>query len=556
MSEKFVFTVRNLTKHYGQTLILDNINLSFYHGAKIGIVGGNGAGKSTLLRIMAGQDKDFEGTAQPIKNMRVGYVPQEPRLEAGLSVKENLRLAFKDMTKKLDRFEAIGTEMENPDLDGDKMQDLMDEMARLQDEIDAAEGWELDRQLELAADALFLPGDDVDVGTLSGGEARRVYLCRTLLEKPDLLLLDEPTNHLDAETVSWLEQHLRDYQGTVIIVTHDRYFLDNITKWILEIDRCKGIPYEGCYSSWLEQKAARLEMEGKKQESHRRVLTRELEWIRSSPAGRRSKQKARVDNYEKLSAEEFAPNEESAVIQIPPGRPLGQRVIVAENLNKAYGDNVLFKDFNLDIPPGALVGVVGPNGAGKTTLFRMILGEEHPDSGVLYIGPSVEPSHVSQTRDELNDEKTIYEEITDGKDHIDLGGREVSSRVYVGRFNFRGSEQQRRVGTLSGGERNRVHLAKLLRRGGNLLLLDEPTNDLDTDTMRVLEQGLASFTNCALIISHDRFFLDRICTHLLVFEGDGKVSFQEGGFAEYMERKGKSGLDMENRRARYRRFRL
>ena len=557
MSDKFVFTTRDLEKSYGQKKILARINLSFFAGAKIGIVGENGSGKSTLLRIMAGIDQKFDGYAAPAKNVRIGYVPQEPHLDTSMSVRENLLLAFAGMLAKLKRFDEISKAMEDPELDTDKMQTLMDEMAVLQDEIDAEKGWELDRQVEQAADALFIPDENADVTKLSGGELRRVFLCRTLLEKPDILLLDEPTNHLDAETISWLENHLREYPGTVIIVTHDRYFLDNITRWILELDRTRGIPFEGNYSSWLEQKARRLEEEGRKAADHQKSLQSELEWIRSSPGARRGHNMARVRNYEQLAQQNFEVREDSLDIQIPPGPHLGDKVITLEGVSKSYGARTLFDKFDLVVPPGAIVGIIGPNGVGKTTLFRMIVGTEQPDAGTVTLGQTVKLSHVDQNRDVLNDNKTIYEEISDGLDFIELGGRKLSSRAYVGRFNFKGADQQKRVGTLSGGERNRVHLAKLLRRGGNVLLLDEPTNDLDTDTLRHLEEGLRGFPSCALVISHDRFFLDRICSHLLAFEGEGNPVWYEGGFSEYEEKKLAQNADpYANRRARYRKLRL
>jgi ATP-binding cassette ChvD family protein len=436
------------------------------------------------------------------------------------------------------------------------MEKLMDEMASIQDQLDAEEAWELDRQIDMAADALFLPDDNVDVGTLSGGELRRVFLCKTLLEKPDLLLLDEPTNHLDAETVFWLENHLKTYDGAVIIVTHDRYFLDRITQWILEIDRTKGIPFEGNYSSWLEQKAQRLEMEKKSSTSQKRILAKELEWIRSSPSGRQSKNKARVQNYEKLSQGQFEIDESSVEIQIPPGPHLGNKVIQFNGVHKSFGDKDLLKDVNFDVPAGAIVGIIGPNGAGKTTLFRMIMGQQQPDRGHIDIGETVKLSYVDQSRDTLTGNNTIYDEIREGKDSIKLEGKEIHARAYVSRFNFKGQDQQKKVDNLSGGERNRVHLAKLLKRGGNVLLLDEPTNDLDTETLRYLEEGLSNFKSCALIISHDRYFLDRVCTHLIAFEGDGSVIWYEGGFDEYERAKQKEtkGNLFENRRARYRKL--
>ena len=556
MPDKFVFTCRDLCKNYDNFQVLKNINLSFYAGAKIGIVGENGAGKSTLLKIMAGIDDKIDGYASPAKGVKVGYVPQEPCLDSGLSVKENLKLAFSETNKMLDRFDEISGLMET-DVSPEEMEKLMDEMAKIQDTLDATDGWELDRQIELAADALFLPDDNADVGSLSGGEARRVFLCRMLLEKPDILLLDEPTNHLDAETVYWMENHLREYEGTVVIVTHDRYFLDRITKWILEIDRGRGIPFEGNYSSWLKQKAERMEQAGKKNDSQKRMLKKELEWIQSSPSGRRSKSKARINEYETLSRNNFEIEENSLEIQIPPGPHLGNKVIRFEGVNKNFGDQLIFKDFDIDIPPGAIVGIIGPNGVGKTTFFRMIIGEEQPDSGSIDIGETVKLSYVDQSRDSLNGENTIYDEIREGKDYVELGNREMHARAYVSRFNFKGQDQQKKVDKLSGGERNRVHLAKLLKRGGNVILLDEPTNDLDTETLRYLEEGLTNFGSCALIISHDRYFLDRICTHLIAFEGNGQVNWYEGGFEEYEARKEKEGANLfENRRAKYKKLHL
>lgn len=555
MSEKFVFSCRDLSKFYGDVQVLKNINLSFYVGAKIGIVGENGAGKSTLLKIMAGIDKKIDGDAEPLKNMRVGYVPQEPQMQAGTTVKENLESAFSGTMKKLSRFDEISAKL-GEELAADEMDSLMDEMAKIQDELDANGGWEIDRQIQLAADALFLPDDNEDVGNLSGGEARRVFLCKTLLEKPELLLLDEPTNHLDAETVYWLENHLKEYAGTVVIVTHDRYFLDNITKWILEIEDGRARPFEGGYSDWLEEKAKQMANSGKKQEKHRKILARELEWVRSSPKGRSAKNKARVRDYESMSNQSFQIDESSVEIQIPPGPPLGNKVIHFDNVNKSFGDNKLIENFSVEIPRGAIVGIIGPNGAGKTTLFRMIMGEETPDSGEVSKGDTVSLSYVDQSRDDLNAENSIYDEIRDGKETIQLGDRELHARSYVSRFNFKGPMQNKKVGKLSGGERNRVHLAKLLKSGGNVLLLDEPTNDLDTGTLRYLEEGLQNFSSCALIISHDRYFLDRVCSHLLVFEGDGKVIWYEGGFSEYEMVKQNQGSSFENRRAKYKKLHL
>jgi len=556
MSEKFVFTCRDLCKNYDNFQVLKNINLSFYAGAKIGIVGENGSGKSTLLKIMAGVDTKFDGYAAPAKGIKIGYVPQEPRLDSSLSIRDNLRLAFTETNRMLERFDEISGLLET-ELDANKMDKLMDEMSKIQDSLDASDGWELDRQIDLASDALFLPDEKSEVASLSGGEARRVYLCRMLLEKPDILLLDEPTNHLDAETVYWLENHLREYAGTVIIVTHDRYFLDRITKWILELDKGRGIPFEGNYSSWLKQKAERMELEGKKNESQKRILKKELEWVQSSPSGRRAKSKARIQDYDQMSKKKFEIDENSVEIQIPPGPHLGNKVIRFENVEKKFGDFPIFKNFNIDIPAGALVGIIGPNGVGKTTFFRMIIGAEKPDQGKIEIGDTVKLAYVDQSRDSLNGNNTIYDEIREDKDYIKLGDRELHARSYVSRFNFKGADQQKKVDKLSGGERNRVHLAKLLKRGGNVLLLDEPTNDLDTDTLRYLEEGLSNFGSCALIISHDRYFLDRICTHLIAFEGNGEVNWYEGGFEEYERIKENEGTNLfENRRSKYKKLHL
>lgn len=535
MPPQFVYEMRRVSKRYGQKLVLENISLSFFYGAKIGVVGENGAGKSTLLKIMAGLDKEFDGTATLAKGMTVRYVAQEPHLNLGETVRENLRTAVKPIQDLVDRFNEISGRMADPQ-EGDDLDKLMEEMGQLQEKIDASGGWEIDRMMDIASDALVLPPDDAPVGQLSGGERRRVALCMALLEKPDLLLLDEPTNHLDAETVEWLEQALREYPGTVIIVTHDRYFLDNITKWILELDAGRGLPFEGNYTSWLEQKIALLQAIEKKETQRQRTLARELEWIRKSQQARLDSSRARMGAYDELSRREIDAKSET-VIQIAPGPRLGEKVVTAKGLKKGYDSDgqtlKLLEDCTFNVPRGAIVGVIGPNGTGKTTLFRMIIGQESPDGGELELGPSVELAYVDQHRDALDDEKTVFEEITDGKDTIRLGSVGVNSRAYVARFNFRGTTQQKKVGQCSGGERNRIHLAKMLRRGGNLLLLDEPTNDLDVNTMRVLEQALIDFPGCALVISHDRFFLDRIATHLLVMEGDGKTRWFEGNFTAY-----------------------
>ncbi len=554
MAGEYVFTMSGLTKAYGPKTILENIHLSFYHGAKIGIVGENGSGKSTLLKIMAGEDKEFDGQAEPLKGTRVGFIAQEPVLDLDKTVRENVEDAFAEIKKLLEQFNEVSAKMGEP-LADDEMEKALEKMGRLQDQIDAVDGWELDRQINIAMDALVLPPDDQQTSTLSGGEVRRVALCRTLLQKPDILLLDEPTNHLDAETVQWMEEALANYPGNVIVSTHDRYFLDNITKWILELESSKGIPFEGNYTSWLEQKAERLRHRDKSASGLQKRVDQELEWLRASPSARRKKNKSRINDYEKLLSQKVEIDESTLDIQIAPGPHLGEMVIEAKNLSKGYGDNLLIDDVSFSIPRGAVIGLIGPNGTGKTTLFRMIVGEETPDSGAIETGSSVELAYVDQHRHDLNGEKTIYEEITGGADQIEVGGREINSRSYVGKFNFKGSDQQKKVANLSGGERNRVHLAKLLRRGGNVLLLDEPTNDLDVTTLRNLESAILNFSGCVLVISHDRFFLDRICTHLLVFEGESKVRWFEGNFEEYQEkRREELGGREENRRSKYKKL--
>ncbi len=535
MPPQFIFEMRDVCKSFGEKVVLRDISLSFFYGAKIGVVGENGAGKSTLLKIMAGIDKDFDGTANLAKNMRVRYVAQEPQLDLDKTVRENLLSAMRPIQDLIDRFNQITGRMADPKPDDD-LDKLMDEMSRLQEQIDACGGWELDRMMDVACDALVLPPDDAPVGQLSGGERRRVALGMVLLEKPDLLLLDEPTNHLDAETIQWLEQTLREYPGTVIIVTHDRYFLDNITKWILELEGGRGLPFEGNYSSWLAQKADLLRIIEKRETQRQKTLQRELEWIQKSHHGRLQKNEARVKAYEQLAGERIDPTSET-IIQIAPGPRLGEKVLQFKGVRKGFGSGGerlrLLEDCSFNLPRGAVVGVIGPNGTGKTTLLRMIVGQEQLDAGAIDIGPSVVLSYVDQHRDALNDSRTVFDEITNGADRIELGDMSVNARAYVARFNFRGSQQQKKVGECSGGERNRIHLAKMLRRGGNLLLLDEPTNDLDVATMRVLEQAMISFSGCAMVISHDRFFLDRICTHLLVMDGDGKTRWFEGNFAQY-----------------------
>ncbi|MDR1520414.1 MAG: energy-dependent translational throttle protein EttA [Planctomycetota bacterium] len=552
-----VFTMRNVSKSYGGKPALEDINLSFYLGAKIGIVGENGAGKSTLLRIMAGIDRDITGEAQLSKGMRVTLVPQEPRLNTDKDVRGNLEESVAPLKDLVARYEEVSAKL-GEDIPPGDMDKALAEMTRLQEEIDAKDAWEIDRALDIASDALVLPPDDADVATLSGGERRRVALCKALLEKPELLLLDEPTNHLDAETIAWLEDQLRDYPGTVIIVTHDRYFLDHITKWILELENGRGIPYEGNYSSWLEQKAERLRRLEKKETDRQRLLKREREWISASPAGRLKKSQARIERYDALVRESFDLDKGDVLIQIPPGPRLGDKVLEFRGVSKGYGGEALIQDCDFDLPKGALIGVVGPNGAGKTTMFKMIAGQEKPDAGEVILGQSVVVSHVDQNRDALVDANSVFEEISGGRDEIELGGKRMNSRAYVSRFNFRGPQQQKKVGELSGGERNRVHLAKLLRTGGNLLLLDEPTNDLDVNTMRVLEEALAAFPACAMVISHDRFFLDRICSHLLIFEGGGKIKWFNGNFQAYEEQvlRAGSGDRLEHRRGKYKRLTL
>ena len=554
MAGEYVFTISGLSKTYGAKTVLENINLSFYHGAKIGIVGENGSGKSTLLKIMAGEDAEFDGKADPLKGTRIGFISQEPHLDMNKTVRENVEDAFSEIKKLLNEFNEVSSKMGEP-LPDDEMEKALEKMGRLQDQIDAVDGWELDRQINVAMDALVLPPDDQQSSTLSGGEARRVALCRTFLQKPDILLLDEPTNHLDAETVQWMEETLANYPGNVIVSTHDRYFLDNITKWILELENGRGIPFEGNYTSWLEQKAGLLKQRDKTASSLQRKVDQELEWLRASPSARRKKNKSRISDYEKLVAQKVEIDENTLDIQIDSGPQLGEKVIEATGLTKGYNDNPLIKDLTFSIPRGAVVGLIGPNGTGKTTLFRMVIGEESPDAGKIEIGSSVKLSYVDQHRHDLDGDKTIFEEITGGTDQIEVGGHSINSRSYVGKFNFKGSDQQKKVANLSGGERNRVHLAKLLRRGGNVLLLDEPTNDLDVTTLRNLESAILNFAGCVLVISHDRFFLNRICTHLLVFEGESKVRWFEGNFEEYQEkRREELGGREENRRSKYKKL--
>jgi energy-dependent translational throttle protein EttA len=535
MSERYIFQIEHLTKVYDRKEVLKDIWLAFYPGAKIGVLGPNGAGKSTLLRIMALQDKDFVGTARAEDGISIIYVPQEPKLTEGKTVLENVEEAVAPIRNLLKQQEELGDKMATAS--PEEFDALMAKMDKVQTQIDATNAYDLDRQLEIAMDAMRLPPGDAPVDRLSGGERRRVALCKALLQKPDLLLLDEPTNHLDAESVFWLERHLEQYPGTVVAVTHDRYFLDNVAKWILELDNGRGYPYEGNYSTFLEKKKSRLALQEKTETARQKTLARELEWVRTSPKGRLAKNKARLQAYEKLAAQEYEEREDDILMQIPPGPPLGNLVVRAEGVAKGYGDKLLFENMTFDLPRGGIVGVIGPNGAGKTTLFRMIVGQEKPDAGTLRVGDTVKIAYVDQSRDTLNDQKTAFEEITGGTDYLMLGKKKVASRGYVSRFNFRGPDQQRKVGELSGGERNRVHLAKLLRSGGNLLLLDEPTNDLDVDTLRSLEEAISSFGGCAVIISHDRWFLDRVATHILAFEGDSRVYWHEGNFESYEDNK-------------------
>ena len=530
---QYVFTMNRVGKIVPpKRFILRDISLSFFPGAKIGVLGLNGSGKSTLLRIMAGVDKEFEGEARPQPGIRIGYLPQEPELDPERTVREIVEEGVADVIGLVHRFNAIAEKFAEP-MDDDTMNKLLEEQARLQDQIDAHNAWEIDRTLEIAADALRLPEWPALVKTLSGGERRRVALCRLLLSKPDMLLLDEPTNHLDAHSVAWLEKFLEDYPGTVIAVTHDRYFLDNVAGWILELDRGHGIPWQGNYSSWLEQKEARLAIEEKQEAARQKTIKAELEWVRTNPSARRAKSKARLQRFEELCSQEFQRRQETNEIYIPPGERLGDLVIEFSHVRKAFGDRLLLEDFNGLIPPGAIVGVIGPNGAGKTTLFRMITGQEKPDGGEIRIGSSVQMAYVDQSRQTLDDDKTVWEEISGGNELIRVGRYETSSRGYVGRFNFKGTQQQQKIGLLSGGERNRVHLAKVLKAGANVLLLDEPTNDLDVETLRALEEGLLDFPGCAIVISHDRWFLDRIATHILAFEGNSQLTLFAGNYTEY-----------------------
>ncbi|MBI3829942.1 MAG: energy-dependent translational throttle protein EttA [Planctomycetes bacterium] len=554
MAAQFIFTMREFAKYHDKKCLLKDIWLSFLPGAKIGVLGVNGAGKSTLLRVMAGVDKDYEGEADLAKNASVGFLAQEPQLNPEKDVMGNVEEAVAKTHDLLKRFEAINEKL-GTELSEDEMNDALEEQAKIQEAIDACNGWELDRQLEIAMDALRLPPPDADVTTLSGGERRRVALCKILMQSPDLLLLDEPTNHLDAESVAWLERFLHEYKGTVVAVTHDRYFLDNVAGWILELDRGRGIPYEGNYSSWLEQKQKRLADEEKQASAWQKKLARELEWVRMSPRARVAKSKARLAAYEELRKQEVSVREDDIDLQLPPGPELGDRVITAKDLKKAYGDKVLIDGLTFELPRAGIVGVIGPNGAGKTTLFRMIVGAEQPDAGTIKVGESVVISYVDQNRETLNGERTVFEEVGDGNDFLEFGKFRLHTRAYAGRFNFKGTDQQKRVKDLSGGERNRLQLAKLLRRGGNLILLDEPTNDLDVDTLRVLEDALQNFAGCVMVTSHDRWFLDRIATHILAFEGEGKVRWFEGNFQAYeAKRREELGDEYRPHRMKYKKL--
>jgi energy-dependent translational throttle protein EttA len=532
---QFIYTMNRVGKVVPpKRIILRDISLSFFPGAKIGVLGLNGSGKSSLLKIMAGVDKEIEGEARAQTGIKVGYLPQEPQLDEGKTVRDIVGEGVSDVQSLLDRFNAISDKFAE-EMSDEQMSKLMEEQAKLQDQIDAVGGWELERKLEIAADSLRLPPWEAQVGKLSGGEKRRVALCRLLLSKPDMLLLDEPTNHLDAESVAWLEHFLEEYPSTVIAVTHDRYFLDNVAEWILELDRGHGIPWQGNYSSWLEQKEQRLVQEQRGQDALAKTLKKELEWVRTNPKARQAKSKARLQRYEELASQEFQKRNETNEIYIPPGERLGDLVIEAKGLRKGYGDRLLIDSLNFNLPAGGIVGIIGPNGAGKTTLFRMLSGVEKPDSGEIRLGPSVKLAYVDQSRQSLNDKNTVWQEISGGLDLIKVGNYETASRGYVGRFNFKGVQQQQMIGELSGGERNRVHLAKVLKTGGNVLLLDEPTNDLDIETLRALEEALLAFPGCAVVISHDRWFLDRIATHILAFEGDSQVFWFEGNYQEYVE---------------------
>ncbi|HWL07951.1 MAG TPA: energy-dependent translational throttle protein EttA [Planctomicrobium sp.] len=545
MSQQYIMSIEGLTRMYDEKVVLENIWLSFFPGAKIGVIGDNGSGKSTLMRIMAGEDKDFMGAVRPAKDIKIGYFRQEPHLDPTKTVEECVNEAVAESQAILDRYNAINERL-CEEISQEEMDALLEEQAVVQDKIDHANLWELDRVVEMAIDAMRLPPGDARVEHLSGGEKRRVALCQLLLQSPDMLLLDEPTNHLDAESVGWLERFLHEFPGTVVAITHDRYFLENVAGWILEMDRGHGYPYEGNYTAWLEQKEARLSVEQKREDKRQRALKRELEWVRMSPKAQATKNKARMQRYQELAAQQFDERDDAAQIQIPVTRPLGDLVVQAKGLSKAFGDRLLFENLEFNLPPGGIVGVIGPNGAGKTTLFKLITGTEQPTDGTLRVGETVDLAYVDQSRDSLDPKKTVYEEISGGDDMLMVGKTKIHARAYCGRFNFKGTEQQTFVGDLSGGERNRVHLAKLLRSGGNLLLLDEPTNDLDVETLRALEEGLTNFGGCAVVTSHDRWFLDKIATHILAFEGDSQVVWFEGNYKMYeIQRRERLGIDAD-----------
>jgi ATP-binding cassette ChvD family protein len=551
---QFVYTMSRVGKVVPpKREILKDISLSFFPGAKIGVLGLNGAGKSTLLRIMAGRDKEFNGEARPQPGINIGYLPQEPELDDESDVRGNVEQGISDTIALVEEFNAISDKFAEP-MSDDEMNELLEKQGELQNKIDAVDGWQLERTLEVAADALRLPPWDAKVKNLSGGERRRVALCRLLLSKPDMLLLDEPTNHLDAESVAWLERFLQEYPGTVVAITHDRYFLDNAAGWILELDRGHGIPYEGNYTSWLEAKEKRLEVEEKQQAAHERTIKSELEWVRANPKGRQSKSKARIARFEELNSQEFQKRNETQELYIPPGPRLGDKVIEVNNLSKGFDDKTLISDLSFSVPKGSIVGIIGGNGAGKTTFLRMLVGQEQPDSGSIELGETVDLAYVDQSRDELNGENTVWQEISDEQDILHIGKYEVSSRAYASRFNFRGNDQQKFVKDLSGGERNRLHMAKLLKKGGNVLLLDEPTNDLDVETLRALEEGLLAFPGCVIVVSHDRWFLDRLCTHILAFEGDSEVVWHEGNYSDYEEAHRKRGGDTQPTRMKYKKI--
>lgn len=556
MSSQYIFTMNRVSKIVdNQRFILKDISLSFFPGAKIGVLGLNGSGKSTLLRIMAGVDKQFEGEARPQPGIKIGYLAQEPELDLDKTVRAVVEEGVAEIKDKLAQFDEISMRFAEP-MSDEEMNSLLMKQGELQNDIEACGGWDLDRKLDIAADALRLPDWDAKINQLSGGERRRVALCRLLLSSPDMLLLDEPTNHLDAESVAWLERYLEEFPGTVVAITHDRYFLDNAAEWILELDRGEGIPYKGNYTAWLEQKEARLAMEDKQQASHQRAIKAELEWVRTSPKGRHAKNKARLARFEEMNSKEFQKRNETNELYIPPGERLGDLVIEAKSVCKSFGDRMLIDNLNFQLPKGGVLGIIGPNGAGKSTFLKMITGQENPDSGQIRVGDTVNLAYVDQMRDHLDDNKTVWQEIADGHDVMQVGSFQMPSRAYVGRFNFKGADQQKKMAQLSGGERNRVHLAKLLKRGGNVLLLDEPSNDLDVETLRALEEAILNFPGCAIVISHDRWFLDRICTHLMAFEGDSQVAFIEGNYSDYeADRKRRLGDDADRpSRIKYRRL--